>query len=229
MNRKTFLITAMLALVVGGGVGASLFLVPSNIDPAHKFSWNENAGWMNWRDANAGGQGVRVTATFLSGFLWAENVGWINLGDGTPADGMTYANLNGTDFGVNIDPDTGDLFGLAWGENVGWINFDTRTALGPHDQQVRLDVCENTLFGYAWGENIGWINLDDATHFIALGPVCEPSDASCDGVIALSDYAAFEGLLGGPDVPVDCAVFDADSDGDVDLGDFAKLQAAFTD
>ena len=60
MKRKTLLITTMLALVVVTGVGASLFLVPSNIDPAHKFSWSENAGWMNWLDANATNDGVLV-------------------------------------------------------------------------------------------------------------------------------------------------------------------------
>jgi hypothetical protein len=57
MNRKTILITATLALVVGASVGASLFLVPSNIDPTNKFSWSENAGWMNWADANSGADG----------------------------------------------------------------------------------------------------------------------------------------------------------------------------
>jgi len=226
MNRKTRIET--LGLIVASATFAAPILGASNIDPAHKFAWQENCGWLNWRDANGGTKGVRVTATFLFDFIWAENIGWINVGDGTPADGMNYANLNGTDFGVNVDPETGDLFGLAWGENVGWINFDTRTALGPHGQQAQLDLCENTLLGYAWGENIGWINLDDATHFVALGPVCAPSDAACDGVISLFDYLGFKQVFKGPAVPVDCPVFDVDGDRDVDLRDFAKLQADFT-
>lgn len=224
---------------------ATTLLGASNIDPAHTFAWQENCGWLNWRavgdgsslqhsrvlELTGGAQGVRATATFLSGFAWAENIGWINLGNGTPPDGVHYVNDAGdsSSFGVNVDPETGDLFGLAWGENVGWINFDTRTALGPHLQQAQLDLCENTLLGYAWGENIGWINLNDTTRFIALGPDCAPSDVACDGVIALVDYATFEEVLGGPDVPVDCPVFDADGDGDVDLRDFARLQAGFTD
>lgn len=227
MNRRTRIV--ILGLAVASAPFAAPLLGASNIDPAHKFAWQENCGWLNWRDADAGAQGVRVTATFLSDFIWGENIGWINVGDGTPADGLNYANLNGTDFGVNVDPETGELFGLAWGENVGWINFDTRAALGPHSQQAQLDLCENTLLGYAWGENIGWINLDDATHFVALGPVCAAGDAACDGVIAVIDYAAFEEVLSGPGVLVDCPVFDSDGDGDVDLRDFAKMQAVFTD
>jgi len=118
--------------------------------------------------------------------------------------------------------------GYAWGENVGWINFDTRTALGPQLQQAQLDLCDNTLAGYAWGENIGWINLDDTTHYVALGPVCAPSDAACDGVISLFDYLEFKRVFEGPTVLVDCPVFDPDGDGDVDLRDLAKLQADFT-
>ncbi|HZW07806.1 MAG TPA: hypothetical protein VFF65_11850, partial [Phycisphaerales bacterium] len=98
----------------------------SNIDATNKFSWGENIGWMNWRDAGnpATSQGAVVRARYLSGFVWGENVGWINLGDGTPAGpGGQYANVNGTDFGVNRDPATGNLSGFAWGENIGWINF----------------------------------------------------------------------------------------------------------
>jgi len=217
----------MLGLGVASAAFAATLLGANNVDPAHKFAWQENCGWLNWRDANRGAQGARVTATFLSDYIWAENIGWINLGDGTPADGINYANVNGTDIGVNLDPETGDLFGLAWGENVGWINFDTRAALGPHAQQAQLDLCENTLLGYAWGENIGWINLDDATHFVGLGPDCAPGDIACDGVIGLFDYSTFQDVVMGPDVPVDCPVLDFDADGDVDLLDFADFQATF--
>jgi len=201
-------------------------LADSNVDPAHKFAWQENCGWLNWRP----GDGVRVTDTHLAGFIWAENLGWINLGNGPPPGSDQYANepTDSSTFGVNVDPQTGDLFGMAWGENVGWINFDTRGALGGQQQQARLDVCENSLRGYAWGENIGWVNLDNDTHFVALGPACAAADLACDGVVGLPDYAAFEQVFRGPGVPVDCSVFDSDGDGDIDLVDFATLQAAVT-
>ena len=54
----------------------------SNIDPAHKFGWSENCGWMNWRDAGAGQHGVRILPTCLTGWIWSENLGWITVGHG---------------------------------------------------------------------------------------------------------------------------------------------------
>jgi hypothetical protein len=58
--------------------------------------------------------------------------------------------------------------------------------------------------------------------------VCAPGDVACDGVITLSDYATFGEAFMGPGVPVDCPAFDSDGDADVDLRDFANLQAGFT-
>lgn len=204
----------------------------SNIDPTHRFAWTENVGWINWQHGSPNqGDGVLVTTTYLAGFIWTENTGWINLGGIPPGDDTHYANdpADSTTFGVNVDPATGDLFGLAWGENIGWINFDTRGALGSHDQQARLDFCANRLRGFAWGENIGWINLNGPLHFIALGPTCMPGDAACDSIIALVDYAVLISRFKGPGVVVDCPSFDADNDGDVDLLDFATQQAIMSD
>ena len=53
-------------------------LAQSNIDPAHRFTWAENVGWLNWRPDS--GYGVRVHDTYLSGHVWGENVGWLNFG-----------------------------------------------------------------------------------------------------------------------------------------------------
>ena len=88
---------------------ASSFAV--DIDPAHKFAWTEGVGWTNWYDSNGSLDGVSVEPTYLTGWIWAENVGWIKVGDGVPDDGVHYGNINGLDFGVNIDENK-DLFGL---------------------------------------------------------------------------------------------------------------------
>ena len=48
-----------ITLVICSAAVAS-FLAPSNIDPAHKFSWSENLGWMNWLDANATNDGLSL-------------------------------------------------------------------------------------------------------------------------------------------------------------------------
>lgn len=50
MNRHISLLCVLLA---------SPALAQSDIPDAHKFSWQENVGWMNWRDANATSQGDR--------------------------------------------------------------------------------------------------------------------------------------------------------------------------
>lgn len=195
----------------------------SNIDPDHRFAWSENVGWTNWRDANAAEDGVVVDDSFLAGFVWAENIGWINLGDGIPGDGIHYANTDDTNFGVNLNSESGDLFGLAWGESVGWINFDTAVLGGDH---ARFDECEHRFFGYAWAENVGWINLNDATHFVAVGP-CAAGDLDCSGEVTLDDFAGFPSSLSGPDAATACSAFDVDDDNDVDLVDYAEMQRAF--
>lgn len=197
----------------------------SNIDPSHKYAWCENVGWTNWRDANGAALGVNVGATFLSGFVWSENAGWINVGDGSPPDGVHYANdsSDSSTFGVNIDPSTGDLFGLAWGENLGWINFDTASLEGGRAQ---FDACQRRFFGFAWGENIGWINLGEAKAFVGVGP-CDFADIDCDSSVRDDDYTVFQSLFGGPDDSVDCPAFDADADDDVDMREFAALQLVF--
>lgn len=95
-------------------------------------AWGENISWTNWRPEGLPPvEQVIVTNTYLAGFVWAENVGWINLGNGSPANAVQYANLTGEDLGVNLDPETGELFGLAWGESVGWINFAAGAATDP--------------------------------------------------------------------------------------------------
>jgi Dockerin type I domain len=205
----------------------------TNIDPAHKSSWGENIGWTNWHDAGspAGTQGVRIGDTFLSGFIWAENVGWINVGDGTPANGIEYANATGADFGVNRDPGNGELFGLAWGENIGWINFDGGALATPPNPARIVDesgVCR--LRGYAWGENVGWINLDHATHFISATGVCDPcdlpGDTEPDGDVDLTDLAILLTNFGLPSGQTR-QTGDVNGDGGVNLTDLSLLLANF--
>ena len=145
------------------GLLASNALAQSNIDDTvpNKYAWGENVGWTNWRGEATPGQGVVVGGTFLGGFVWAENVGWINLGDGSPTNGVSYANVDGSDAGVNIDHDgvtydglsDGTLHGMAWGENVGWINFDGGAMATPPDP-ARIE-CDGRLNGYVCHEPRG--------------------------------------------------------------------------
>ncbi len=152
------------------GVGAAAWTLASahpaagvsNVRPEAKWAWAENAGYVDWRDAGGSGEGVVAAATYLHGYAWGENIGWICLGRNAPADGVRYGNLDGADFGVNIDPATGFLFGYAWAENAGWIRFGAPT---PRAERPRIRPDgpggEWRLTGCAWGENVGWIRLDD--------------------------------------------------------------------
>lgn len=165
------------AVLVALGVTATTH-GQSNINATDKFSWAENAGWFNWRDANGTLDGVSVEATFLAGFVWGENIGWINLGDGTPGTGTSYANIDGSDFGVNRGG-SGDLTGFGWGENIGWVNFDT-SGLGAN--RARFDAAANRFRGYVWGENVGWINLDDGVAFVGVEPLGPPNNDCADAI-----------------------------------------------
>jgi len=213
----------MCMAVMGVCFASATASAQSNVDPSQSWAWSE-IGWTNWRAVDGGVDGVKVHATVLSGFIWSESAGWINLGNGSPVNGVHYANVDGIDFGVNLDPATGTLSGLAWGEQTGWISFDTGS-LG--NQSASFDLCENRFRGYAWGESVGWLNLDDATHHIALGPMCESGDLVCDGIVTLLDYNAFEWFFDGPEVSVSCPLFDSDADGDIDLRDVATFQQAY--
>ena len=179
----------------------------SNISPTAKYSWSENCGWMNWRDAGspAGSQGVVVAATYLSGYIWAENIGWINVGDGSPGSGTVYSNLNGTDFGVNIDVQTGNLSGYAWGENVGWINFAGGSIAAGAAGAARITLLEpRRMMGYAWGENIGWINLDDAAKFVGLGCYANCDSSTAAPVLNVNDFVCFLNRFSAGDPYANC-------------------------
>ena len=184
---------------------APIAAAQSNIDNTvpNKHAWGESIGWTNWHDANAGAQGVKVGPFVMQGFIWGENIGFINVGDGTPANPPYYANLNGTDFGVNIVAD-GDLHGFAWSENTGWINFDGGAMATP-PIPARI-VCGDVgggiparLTGYVWGENIGWINLDriEPIKFVSLSLAATPAacDVNWDGDINGLDVQPFVDAL----------------------------------
>jgi hypothetical protein len=183
MPRLAF--TSLVIAALGGPTFAQ-----SDISPVNKFCWQENTGWMNWRDANGGLDGVRDGMTFLAGFVWSENVGWINLGV-IPADGVRYANTSGLDFGVNVGTDS-TLSGMAWSENAGWLNFAGGSYASPPNPP-RLDPVGERFYGYVWGENIGWVNLDLAIPGQFVQRTCY---ANCDGsttqpVLNANDFQCF--------------------------------------
>ena len=154
------LLGLLLSLVA---VGTAL---AGNIDPANKWAWGTNAGWINFAP---GYDGVTVYPDHLEGYAWGENIGWIRLGTYTGGGSHTYANDAAGTYGVNQDG-AGNLSGYAWGTNVGWINFDPDGA-----ERVTIDPATGEFQGYAWGENIGWIKFK-GTGVVAYGVVVLPAD-----------------------------------------------------
>jgi hypothetical protein len=75
------------------------------IDPAFKYSWGENFGWINWV---ANGGNVQITDSAVTGYVWSGEYGWINL---SPANGGVSNNC------------FGQLSGNAWSSALGWIDM----------------------------------------------------------------------------------------------------------
>lgn len=119
----------------------------TGIDPAKKYAYGENVGWLNTRPDTNNQLTIHFDGTsgYLSGFAWGENIGWICF----PTNGFG---------GVTIGA-SGNLSGFAWGENVGWIRFPISGNGG-----VSINTTSGQFTGHAWGENIGWISFDSANH-----------------------------------------------------------------
>lgn len=179
--QRTTRVLAVISLPFAGIVQSFAY---SNIEPSAQYSWTENVGWMNWREANGASDGVRVGDFILMGYVWGENIGWMSVGDGVPANPPFYSNFDADDFGVNIAAN-GLLTGYAWGENVGWVNF-SGGALATPANPARIN-CDGRLQGFAWSENLGWLNLSltEPGHFVAVQSTFAPiaCDVNHDGAV----------------------------------------------
>ncbi|HRJ49529.1 MAG: hypothetical protein KF787_03575 [Phycisphaeraceae bacterium] len=204
------------AVCLSVGLVSSAAMAQSNVDTVNKYTWGENIGFMNWRDANSALSGAAVNDTlgYLAGYAWCENVGWLSLGSGNGR----YANTNGSNYGVNVDSASGNLSGYAWGENIGWVNF-SGGALATPSNPARFDFDERRFRGYAWGENVGWINLDHGLIFVSAA--CR-SDFDGSGFVDTDDFTAFVIAFENGD-----EACDIDGTGFVDTDDFTSFVIAF--
>jgi hypothetical protein len=88
------------------------------------FMWAENIGWISLSCANTdscGSVDYGVTNDGLGnlqGYAWSENTGWLSMSCGNNPTSCAVS-----DYGVVIDPDSGDFHGEAWSENIGWVSF----------------------------------------------------------------------------------------------------------
>lgn len=160
-------------------------------DPASKYAWGENVGWVN-----AGPTNYDVTVHFdgsagwLSGHAWGENIGWIIMGSG----GGPYANTTRDNWGVNLAAN-GDLSGYAWGENVGWINFGDALC------DAAINLANGQFSGHAWGENIGWLKFSGSSPDYGVRTLAFDAQARGTPNWWLDHYDVTEGYDAGDGVP----------------------------
>jgi len=151
----------------------------TTINPVNRFAYGANIGWVDWRGDVANGA---VIGEFVcSGYIYAANVGWIHLGDGSPANGVRYANNFATDVGVNHDG-AGNLRGFAYGANIGWLNFTNRDATGATYEGPKVDLLTGRLSGYVYGANVGWISLSNAVAHVQTDSIPAGPDSDGDGI-----------------------------------------------
>jgi hypothetical protein len=176
VTRSSTTLTAALVVSVIVAISAQ---GATSINSANRFSYGANIGWMDWRGDVA--NGAVISEFVCSGYIYSANVGWIHLGDGTPANGIRYANNSATDFGVNHDG-AGNLRGFAYGANIGWLNFTNRDAVGASYDGPKVDLLTGRLSGYVYGANIGWISLSNAVAHVQTDTIPAGPDSDGDGI-----------------------------------------------
>jgi hypothetical protein len=170
-TMKTKLI--LLTLVSAFSLQPSAFVqAAATIDPANRYAYAANFGWVDWRGDPA--NGAVIGEYICSGYLHAANVGWIRLGGGSPANGIRYQNNSASDYGLNHDG-LGNLRGYAYGANIGWVNFESTGA-------PKVDLATGKLSGYAWSANCGWISLSNAAAFVQTDTIAAGADSDSDGI-----------------------------------------------
>lgn len=202
MKILTFFLGAVIILL------ASLTPVAaqdSTIDPAKRYAYSANAGWMDFRPSAE--NGTVVTDTCLSGFIYCANVGWISLGDGTPDNGFNYSNDSASDFGLNVDA-IGRLTGYAYGANVGWIQFEQTYG------KPQIDMLTGQFTGEAYSANLGWMVLDTTASTLATNSLHRP-DSDLDGISDKWEFLHFKNLTTAN------AITDTDGDGKKDVDEYS--------
>ena len=173
----------------------------------------------------------------LRGYAWGENVGWISFScQNVPNTCASTGN-----YGVTIDPITGQFGGSAWGENIGWINFGhtqtgyriTTSAVTDGDVAFPTDLCPFD----AGGPHVNTDGNNTAlglTGQDSLGDVCDPDDDG-DGCNDLEEIGTvpdpdpgFEPHFGGDRDPLNYFdFFDVTGDKAVDVADTIQVLQRF--
>jgi hypothetical protein len=185
-------------------------MAATTIDPANKYGYGANIGWINAEGDVA--NGAVIGQAFCEGYMYGANVGWIHLGNGGPVNNMAYANDSATDYGINHDG-LGNLSGYAYGANIGWINFEQI-----HGKPM-VDLLTGALSGYAWGANVGWIDLSTLATLTLAAP-----DVDVDGIADAWEYGHTNTLT-----VLAALGTDSDGDGVLDVDEYGADTDPFDD
>jgi hypothetical protein len=148
--------------------------------------FNSGANPKNIKMANAG------AGDNVSGFAWSSNYGAISF------NCTSDSSCGSHDYGVMIDPITGNFSKYAWSSNLGLVsfqennppnyNFNTNCQAGANcDAAHNCTACINSDKIYGWAkilslDNDGWVRLDDDN----------PADAKPYGVtVATNDFHGY--------------------------------------
>jgi len=154
----------------GGGVDYGVSIDADGLMSG--YAWSENIGWISFNAADMAGCGgcsgndcqaeVDKNSYEVSGWakVLAHGEGW----DGCVS--LRGQTTGGDDYGVSIDPATGDFHGWAWSDMVlGWLNFnsvDPDAAGGPYKVHTSFSFgptakmeCDDTSCPYGLCDNNG--------------------------------------------------------------------------
>lgn len=89
----------------------------------------------------------------VRGWAWSSNIGWILFNN------LDYPSPTSSNFGVKIDPQTGNLSGYAWSPNIGWISFNTSDLSGCPTSNCEARVKNFHQLGQSRVELSGWARV----------------------------------------------------------------------
>lgn len=93
----------------------------------------------------------------VSGYAWSENFGWVSF------NCTNEASCGSVNYGVSVNPGTGDFSGYAWSSNLGWIDFGPTSGFpeAPNNG-ARYDSATGAVSGWAkilsLGDD-GWLKM----------------------------------------------------------------------
>jgi len=152
----------------------------------------------------------------INGFAWSENLGWVSLN--CYNDGLLNKCAS-SDYGLDYDKASGEVYGFAWSEHGGWLCFgkscvDANQKVAPDGQAPTARIMERGLLS-GWASFValgskGWIKLDGTK-----APSVGKKD-SCKNCVRLkgeaSDRCEFcfadSHFSGSKEICTDCSVCD---------------------